>query len=319
MKKNKNIIIGVCIAVGILIVLGVSGVLVNRILKTSTFIMKDSGEDMLPQEPFVGVVSVKGVIQQQTATGPFELKKGYQHKDALNYIDRMIDSDANRGILLNVDSPGGTVYESDELYLKILEYKEKTNRPVWTYMGHSATSGGYYVSAPSDKIYANPNTVTGSIGVIISGYDMSGLYEKLGIRPFSVTSGPNKDMSQLTEEQIGIYQASVDESYERFVQIVADGRGMTEEEVKALADGRIYTAKQAIENGLVDCISQYDEMKSDMQKEVGNVLFYTPKQKNSKLALLLNQIGEVKPKSEAEVLTGLMEQFGSGVPMYYTE
>ena len=153
------------------------------------------------------------------------------------------------GILLRVDSPGGTVYESEELYRKLVAYKEETGRPVWTYMEHYAASGGYYISAPSDKIYANPNTTTGSIGVIMSGYDMSGLYEKLGIRSVSITSGKNKDMSKLTEEQIAIYQSSVDESFDRFVEIVADGRKMTEETVREIADGRTYTAKQAKANG----------------------------------------------------------------------
>ena len=135
----------------------------------------------------------------------------------------------NKGILLYVDSPGGTVYESEELYLKLQEYKETTDRPVWDYMAHYAASGGYMVSMASDRIYANPNTVTGSIGVIMSGYDLTGLYEKLGIRYVSITSGANKDSSQLTNEQIAIYQTQVDEYYNKFVNIVAEGRDMSEE------------------------------------------------------------------------------------------
>lgn len=186
-------------------------------------------------------------------------------------------------------------------------------------MEHYAASGGYYVSAASDKIYANPNTTTGSIGVIISGYDMSGLYEKLGIRSFSITSGANKDMSEMNEEQVSIYQAMVDESYERFVQIVADGRGMSEEEVKKLADGRIYTAKQAKANGLVDEICLYEEMKAAMAQEVGNVIFYKPSVKENVFASFFGKMETMKTKSETEVLTELTEKFGNGVLMYYAE
>src|SRR5699024_10424797 len=180
---------------------------------------------------------------------------------------RLMEDSNNKGILLYVDSPGGTVYESEELYLKLKEYKETTDRPVWDYMAHYAASGGYMVSMAADRIYANPNTVTGSIGVIMSGYDLTGLYEKLGIRYVSITSGENKDSSQLTDEQIAIYQTQVDEYYNKFVGIVSEGRSMSEDDVKALADGRTYTAKQAQENGLIDEISLYEDMKDAMSKE----------------------------------------------------
>ena len=111
----------------------------------------------------------------------------------MEYIDRLMMDDHNRGILLYVDSPGGTVYESEELYDRLQEYRDLTGRPIWCYMAHYAASGGYMAAVASDKIYANMNTVTGSIGVIMSGYDMTGLYEKLGIRYYSITSGDYKD------------------------------------------------------------------------------------------------------------------------------
>ena len=127
----------------------------------------------------------------------------------------------------------------------------------------------------SDKIYANSNTVTGSIGVIMSGFDMTGLYEKLGIRYFSITSGKNKDSSQMTDEQMAIYQAQVDEYYNKFVSIVAEGRGMSEEAVRELADGRTYTADQAIDNGLIDTISSFEDMQAAMSKELGVNNYYS--------------------------------------------
>ena len=218
-----------------------------------------------------------------------------------------------------MDSPGGTVYESEELYLKLQEYKETTDRPVWDYMAHYAASGGYMVSMASDRIYANPNTVTGSIGVIMSGYDLTGLYEKLGIRYVSITSGANKDSSQLTDEQIAIYQTQVDEYYNKFVNIVAEGRDMSEEDVKALADGRTYTAQQARDNGLIDEISLYEDMKDAMSEELGTDEFYELETPSSVWSSLFAKAEELVPKSDSQILTETAEEMESGVPMYYAE
>lgn len=323
---NKKQIIGAVVAAVLFIAVGVTSVFTNTV--ANSFFKRNASETLsggtelqLPNREYVGVVSVVGTIQEQTKSeGIFDVSEGYQHLDTLEYIDRMKEDPANKGILLRVDSPGGTVYESEELYLKLKEYQQETNRPVWTYMEHYAASGGYYVSAPSDKIYANPNTTTGSIGVIISGFDMTGLYEKLGIRSYSITSGKNKDMSKMNEEQVAIYQSIVDESYERFVEIVADGRKMNKEDVKKLADGRIYSAKQAKENGLIDEIGLYDDMQEDMREEIGeNVVFYEPSTESSMLASLFGKLESLKKKSEAEVLKETEAELGSGVPMYYAE
>ena len=323
---NKKQIIGAVVAAVLFITTGVTSVLTNTIAdsflkRNSSEILSGGTELQLPNREYVGVVSVVGTIQEQTESGGiFEVNEGYQHSDTLEYIDRMKEDPSNKGILLRVDSPGGTVYESEELYLKLKEYQQKTKRPVWTYMEHYAASGGYYISAPSNKIYANPNTTTGSIGVIISGFDMTGLYEKLGIRSFSITSGKNKDMSQMNEEQVAIYQSIVDESYERFVEIVADGRKMNAEDVKKLADGRIYSAKQAKEKGLIDEIGLYEDMQEDMRTEVGdNIIFYEPSTEPSMLASLFGKLENLKTKSEAEVLKETEAELGSGVPMYYAE
>ena len=218
-----------------------------------------------------------------------------------------------------MDSPGGTVYESDEMYLKLKEYKDTTGRPVWDYMAHYAASGGYMVSMAADKIYANPNTTTGSIGVIMSGYDLSGLYEKLGIRYVSITSGEYKDGSKLTDEQIALYQEEVNEYYSRFVEIVADGRKMSEDEVKKLADGRTYTAKQALNNGLIDEISLYDDMTGAMSEELDVYEFYELEASDNVFASLFAKAKELVPKSEAQILTETAAEMESGVPMYYAE
>lgn len=326
MKKKQ--IIGMVIAAVLFVGVGASSVLVNSYSqKTLTSNVEKSldiltsGEEISPPESdYIAIVEVTGTIQEQSSSDVWgETEEGYRHNDTLEYIDQLMDDENNKAILLYVDSPGGTVYESEELYLKLMEYKEKTNRPIWDYMAHYAASGGYMVSMPSDKIYANPNTVTGSIGVIMSGYDMTGLYEKLGIRYYSITSGKNKDSSQMTEEQMEIYQSQVDECYESFVEKVAKGRNMSEKDVKKLADGRTYTAKQAKANGLIDEIALYDDVKNEMAKETGVDEFYSPEKETNVFSQLLQGMSKMIPKSEAQVLKETAENTESGVLLYYAE
>lgn len=322
MKKKQ--IVGLVIAVVLFIITSVASVLTNAF---SRQLFEESVGDIItgsyefnpPVNDYIAIVRVEGTIQEQADTNAFGEAVGYQHVTTLDYIDNLIADSSNVGILLYVDSPGGTVYESEELYLKLKEYKEKTGRPIWDYMAHYAASGGYMVSMAADKIYANPNTTTGSIGVIMSGYDMSGLYEKLGIRYVSITSGANKDSSQMTDEQIAIYQEQVDEYYNKFVGIVAEGRSMSEEDVKVLADGRTYTANQAIDNGLIDEIALYDDMVSEMRDELGTGEFYELEATQSVLASFLSKAEKLIPKSEAQILKETAASMESGVPMYYAE
>ena len=324
MKKKQ--IIGLVVAAALFVGVSAASVFTNTISKN---LLQNSADDIInlggsyqfnpPSEDYIAIVRVEGTIQEQSGGSTLEASSGYQHDSTMNYIDELMDDSNNKGILLYVDSPGGTVYESEELYQKLKEYKETTKRPIWDYMAHYAASGGYMVSMASDKIYANSNTTTGSIGVIMSGYDMSGLYKKLGIRYVSITSGKNKDSSKFTDEQIAIYQDQINEAYEKFVNIVADGRDMSVEDVKKLADGRTYTAKQAKNNGLIDEISLYEEMQEAMEQETGCTTFYEPEQGVSPLASLFSKLETLKPKSEAEVLTEWNEDLGSGVLMYYAE
>ena len=320
--KNKQII-GAVVAAVLFIAIGASSVFTNtmveRIFKTSTAELLSGGQEIyLPTQNYIAVVEVSGTIQEQSETGLFDSSLGYRHSTTLEYIDRLIADENNKGILLYVDSPGGAVYESEELYQKLEDYKVQTERPIWNYMAHYAASGGYYVGMMSDKIYANPNTTTGSIGVIISGYDMTELYAKLGIREVTITSGENKANS-FTDEQVDIYQGVVDESYERFVEIVAKGRNLSVEEVKELADGRIYTAKQAVENGLVDEIGLYEDVQAAMSAEVGTDYFYSLPYSDSTITQLFGKLENTIPKSEAQILKGLADDTESGVLMYYAD
>ncbi|MDO4260998.1 MAG: signal peptide peptidase SppA [Eubacteriales bacterium] len=322
---NRKQIIGLAVAVFLFILTGTISVFVNRTAEQINQSALDSIEQTLtggvsfstPLSDYVAVVRVEGTIQQQGAASLLTSAGGYQHSTTMDYIDRLMEDGFNTGILLYVDSPGGTIYESEELYRKLVEYKEETGRPVWTYMAHYAASGGYYVSAPSDRIYANPNTTTGSIGVIMAGYDLSGLYEKLGIRYVSITSGSNKDSSTLSDEQVAIYQSQVDEAYDRFVEIVADGRNMSDEQVRELADGRTYTARQALENGLIDEIGLYDDVREQIASEAGTDIFYELDAGVATMfSSLFGSIRELIPKSESQILQELAEETQGGLQYY---
>ena len=278
----------------------------------------------LPNESFVGVVDVVGTIMNSDSSSLFETAT-YDHEWTMGYIDAMMKSDSNKAILLNVDTPGGSVYDSDELYLKLMEYKQETDRPVWTYMANQACSGGYYVSMASDHIMANRNCWTGSIGVIVSLTNLKGLYDKLGIQEIDITSGANKSMGssglEMTAEQKAILQSLVDESYEQFVGIVASGRGMTVDQVKTIADGRIYSAKQALDLKLIDeVVDTYAMAEQKVKEEIGAIEFYTPEKDISDWTSLFSmfQKGTVK-KSEVEIMTEFLENEGNGVPMYYAK
>lgn len=222
--------------------------------------------DAAPKEKHITILHIEGTIQPESY-GSYE----YSQDWVLEKIEDARLDNNNKGLILFINTPGGTVYETDEVYLELLEYQE-TGKPYYVAMGSQATSGGYYMAAPADKIYANRNCWTGSIGVTMGTfYDISGLLDKHGIKTETITSGDNKAMGSsvepMTKEQKAIFQSLVDEAYEQFVGIVADGRNMPVKEVKKLADGRIYTAQQALNNGLVDEIGTLEDAVSGMMAE----------------------------------------------------
>ena len=138
-------------------------------------------------------------------------------------------------------------------------------------MREMAASGGYYISAPTDRIYASNETWTGSIGVIIQSYSLQGLFEKYGIKEQNITTGKMKDAGSqgrdMSKEEKEYFQGLVDSAFDRFVKIVSEGRGISEREVRKLADGRVYDGSQALANGLVDKIGNLDSAIGDMASE----------------------------------------------------
>ncbi|MFN9622418.1 MAG: signal peptide peptidase SppA [Cyanobacteriota bacterium] len=168
---------------------------------------------------------------------------------------RQVEERECPALLLRIDSPGGTVGDSQEIHAALLRLREKGCRVVASF-GNISASGGVYVAMGAEKILANPGTITGSIGVILRGNDLSRLLERLGVRFETVKSGLYKDIlapdRALTEAERQLLQDLIDASYGQFVAAVAAGRGLTEEEVRRFADGRVFSGAQAQSLGLVD-------------------------------------------------------------------
>jgi protease-4 len=167
-----------------------------------------------------------------------------------------------KACLIRVNSPGGTVGASQEIYEAIQRLRLKGTTVVASY-GDVCASGGVYISSAADKIVSNPGTITGSIGVIINSSNFKNLYQKIGIESEVIKSGPYKDILSshraLTEEEKTLLQSLIDNAYDQFVNVVAAGRKMEPEQVKKFADGRIFTGEQALELGMVDKLGSLRE------------------------------------------------------------
>jgi len=331
MKKKINS--GIIVLI-LLLVAGIAYSLIkvfytpNNIHETKTFTVERS-ENYDPsiakhyKKDFIAALYLEGTIQEENAT--------YSQKWIMNTIKSLKDNPHNAGIALYINSPGGAVYQADEVYLALLDYKDSTNRPIYVYQGPLAASGGYYISCAADKIYANRNTLTGCIGVLMgTSFDLTGLFEDLGIESITIHSGRNKNMMNynepFTEEQQEIMQSMCDECYEQFVNIVAKARDMTYEEAEELSDGRLYTANQAINNGLIDRIDSWPHMLEDLAETIEKPgIKVTTYKKERKKQTMLNFLSGKAQDTVTSVIAaklGLPERFikdindTSMMPMY---
>lgn len=256
----------------------------------------------------IAALYIEGTIQQANVD--------YDQQWLLSTISAIKNDKKNVGIAIFINSPGGAVYQTDDVYLALEDYKT-TGRPIYVYQGPMAASGGYYISCAGNKIYANRNTLTGSIGVIAGqSMDLTGLLNKLGIKSETIYAGKNKNMGNynapFTPEQKAIMQSIADECYEQFVKIVAKSRNMTYEEATKLSDGRIYTAQQALNNGLIDAIGSWDLMLDDMadaEFEGTNykIVTYKKVKKQSFMDIMISKVSDIT-KSAAASKTGIPEK-----------
>jgi len=177
-------------------------------------------------------------------------------RDTIDELKRYRENPAIKGILLRIDSPGGAVVPSQEIYEEVKKVREDGKKKVVSSMGTLAASGGYYIASASDRIVASPGTLTGSIGVIMELANVEGLMKKIGVESVVIKSGAHKDLvspfRKMREEDRKILQNVLDDVYEQFIEAVSEGRKMPIQKVRSLADGQIFTGRQAKENGLVD-------------------------------------------------------------------
>lgn len=334
---------GIIFLVILLLVFIAASVISHRVngnqMTSSGQLIAKSGNSIAQKSPYVGELHIEGEIASGTPQSADYTT--YDQNWLLDMIDQMKNDPNNRGLILYVNSPGGSTNATDELYLKVKDYKEETKRPVYTYMADEGASGAYYIAAASDRIYVNRNCWTGSIGVRLSTiYDVTGLMKKLGVKAETIHAGKNKNMGSVTEKLTGqqrkILQGLVDDAYDQFVQIVADGRSMPVSDVRKLADGRVYTAKQAKANGLVDgIVLSYDEAEKQMKKNGGLVGVRTmeilhPTVSYGILDYLTGKAevtkdgksrvsGENEKSSEAALLEKLLEENGSYTLSYLSD
>jgi protease-4 len=217
----------------------------------------------------IAVIPVEGVINDEMA------------KSVNRHLKQYGDDSRVKAIVLRVDSPGGGVSASQEIYREVKRVKEEKKKKVIVSMASVAASGGYYIAAPADKIFANPGTVTGSIGVIAEWLNYKDLAEWAKLKPVTFKSGEFKDTGSptrdLTEAEKKYFQGMIDELYAQFVNAVTEGRQgkgetgveLTRERVKLLADGRVFTGEAARKNGLVDEIGNYEDAVKATAKLVG--------------------------------------------------
>jgi protease IV len=178
-----------------------------------------------------------------------------------------------KALVLKINSPGGTVTAADILYHELNDFRQRTKRPVVAVMMDVAASGGYYLALAADTIVAHPTSVTGSIGVIMLTLNADGLLQKIGVTAATIKSGPLKDMGSplrtMTPEERAIFQSVIDDLYGQFVTKVAERRKISPETARTLADGRVYTAQQALADKLVDRIGYIPDALDLARKAAG--------------------------------------------------
>lgn len=224
--------------------------------------------------PKVLKIKIRGVISSSAPQELFSVDEDTSSAAALRKIRVAAKDRSIHGLYLDIDSPGGGVTAADEIHHAIQKFKaSQTNRFVIVHMGDMCCSGGYYIAAPADWIMARPTTLTGSIGVIVNGVNAAGLAGKIGLESVTIASAANKDLlnplKPVNPEHVAIIRKPVEQLYERFVKLVADGRKLPVEKVKALADGRIFSAEDALANKLVDGIGHTDDVLERITKLVG--------------------------------------------------
>jgi protease IV len=230
-----------------LIALGVGAAVLVLFVVTVWLLLVVSDEG-LPGGAKVAVVEVEGIIGAGT-------DRGLDTDTLIRTLGEYRDDPAIRAVVLRIDSPGGVVGPTQEIFTAVRRLRE-AKKPVVASLGSVAASGGYYVAVAADRIYANPGTLTGSIGVVMQLANVEGLLKKVGVEYVVIKAGAYKDVGNfaraMTPEERRILQAMLDDVYDQFISAVAEGRGLDPKQVRGFAEGRIYSGRQAQRLKMVD-------------------------------------------------------------------
>jgi len=264
----------------ILLGLIVVGVILGVFLLSILFLTRLGEQKAFALGDKIAVVDIKGVITSS--------------RNIIDQIDAYSEDDNVKAIILRINSPGGSVGPSQEIYREVLKAREK--KKVIASIGSVGASGGYYVACASDLIVVNPGTITGSIGVVMEFSNVEELLKKIGLRSYVIKSGRHKDIGsplrEMTPEDKSILQGVIDSVHSQFIRAVAEGRNMEERKVRQIADGRIFSGEQARELGLVDRLGSLQdaiEIAAEMVGIKGKPTVIYPRKKLSLYEMLFKK------------------------------
>jgi protease-4 len=247
----------------------------------------------LSTEDRIALIRVEGVIVDSQAT--------------VGELKRFSENPSVKAIVLRIDTPGGGVVPSQEIYDAIKRVRNKNNKAVIASMGSVAASGGYYIAAATDRIVANPGTLTGSIGVIMETANVEGLLQKIGVEGVVIKSGKYKDVGsplrKMSAEERGLLQAVMDDVHKQFIEAVAEGRSMELRAAQVLADGRIFTGRQAKEAKLVDELGDLEDaiqLAAEVVGIEGEPKVVEPRRRFSIRELLDSKLSMIFPKLDVQ-------------------
>ena len=270
-----------------------AGIFVVLLVVAGVIVVGLRGEGLLEKRDQIALVHLRGVVMDA--------------RDIVDQLERYRKDDRVKAVVVRIDSPGGAVGPSQEIYRGLKTLQE--TKTVVASMGTVAASGGYYAACGAERIFANPGTITGSIGVIVQYPYLGELFDKLGIGEEVVKSGEFKDMGspvrELSPEERELIQSLVDDVHGQFVEAVAESRDLPPEQVRALADGRIFSGRQAKELGLVDELGGLvDAMRTatELAGIAGEPQVIEPREERfSLLRLLLGQDMEGRLKNRIDI------------------
>ena len=256
MDKNRKILVSILALLGLSAMLAVFEIsLTMQGTRGGTYRLSSPSVG-----PGVGVVRISGAITMAGSADSL-LMPGGSAEAVLKRLDDLGNDDRIKAVVVRINSPGGTVAATQEIFQKLMTLRRK-NIKIVASMGDVAASGGYYVAAACDYIIASPGTITGSIGVIAVSPNLQGLFEKLGIKMNVIKSGAYKDIlssyRNLTEEERSLIQTMIDTSYTQFLRDVSLGRNMPIDDIRPMADGRVMSGTQAVEAKLVNETGTYE-------------------------------------------------------------